>query len=174
MEPAHAVLSAASWARTDRQAALLLCLVVQQRLVRPAVLQSAATALTRVHRRPLIQGIVRDVCDGAHSLGELDVAGLCRDRGLPPPSRQVVRQSAGGRIYLDLAWEDIGLVVEVDGGHHQLALNPVDDALRQNDVALEGHLVLRIPLLGLRISPDRFLKQVVRAHVLLTRRHAAA
>ncbi|HET6967019.1 MAG TPA: hypothetical protein VFI44_02025, partial [Ornithinibacter sp.] len=117
--------------------------------------------------------VVRDVCDGAHSLGELDFGRLCARAGLPRPSRQVVRRGPGGRIHLDVAWEDIGLVVEIDGGHHALALNPVDDALRQNDVTLREQLVLRIPVLGLRIAPDAFLAQVVRAHAALTRLLAA-
>ena len=63
--------------------------------------------------------------------------------------------------------------MEIDGGHHALALNPVDDALRQNDVTLREGLVLRIPVLGLRIAPDAFLDQVRRAHADLTRQHAA-
>ncbi|MFQ6170070.1 hypothetical protein ACK8HX_00565 [Oryzobacter sp. R7] len=105
-----------------------------------------------------------DLCDGAHSLGELDFGRLCRARGLPGPSRQVVRSTPDGRVYLDVAWEDIGLVVEIDGGHHALALNPVDDALRQNEVVLGGEHVLRLPVLGLRLLPDDFMAQVVRAH----------
>ena len=64
-----------------------------------------------------------------------------------------MRTGPGGRVYLDVAWEDIGLVVEIDGGHHALALNPVDDALRQNEVTLGADMVLRIPVLGLRLTP---------------------
>ncbi|MCA1780653.1 MAG: endonuclease domain-containing protein [Intrasporangiaceae bacterium] len=107
---------------------------------------------------------MRDLCEGVQSLGELDFALLCRSRGLPPPSRQVVRQLPSGRIYLDVAWEDLGLVVEIDGGHHALALHPVDDALRQNAVTIEGALVLRIPVLGLRLQPEDFLDQVEEAY----------
>ena len=65
-----------------------------------------------------------------------------------------MRTGPGGRVYLDVAWEDIGLVVEIDGGHHALALNPVDDALRQNEVTLSADMVLRIPVLGLRLTPE--------------------
>jgi len=84
-----------------------------------------------------------------------------------------VRKGRGGRVYLDVAWEDIGLVVEIDGGHHSLALNPVDDALRQNEVTLSGDVVLRIPVLGLRLTPDAFMAQVARAHDQRSRRRAA-
>ncbi|KAB7743664.1 hypothetical protein GA707_13785 [Nostocoides sp. F2B08] len=129
--PERALLNAMQWAMTDRTAALLLCLAVQQRIVSPQRLTSAFMTLTRCRRRAFIKAVIRDVCDGAHSLGELDVASLCRRYGLPPPTRQAVRRTPGGRVYLDLAWEDVGLVVEIDGGHHATALSPVLDALRQ-------------------------------------------
>jgi very-short-patch-repair endonuclease len=164
VRPQFAVLHAAAWATSDRQAALLVCLGVQQRLVRASDLLAASTAHGPMHRGGLIRQVVRDVCDGAHSLGELDFGRLCREHGLPQPSRQVVRTTPTGRVYLDVAWEDCDLVVEVDGGHHGLALNPVDDALRQNEVVISGSRVLRIPVIGLRIAADTFLDQVVRAH----------
>lgn len=71
----------------------------------------------------------------------------------------------GGRVYLDVAWDGVGLVVEIDGGHHLWALTPIDDAIRQNDVALTGEAVLRIPVLSPRLAPDRFMDQAERGHV---------
>lgn len=168
----RAAIHAAQWARSDRQAALVLCLVVQQRLVSPSALLEAWRVVGRSPRRRLIDTVVHDVCDGAHSLGELDFARLCRGRGLPEPSRQSVRSLPDGRVYLDVAWDDIGLVVEIDGGHHALALNAVADALRQNELVLGAERVLRIPVLGLRLDPNAFLNQVVRAHRLGSRRPA--
>lgn len=138
--------------------------VLQQRLVSPAALLETWSTVRRSPRRKLIDTVVRDVCDGAHSLGELDFASMCRARGLPEPDRQAVRSLADGRVYLDVAWDDIGLVVEIDGGHHALALNAVADALRQNEVVLGAEHVLRIPVLGLRPDANAFLNQVVRAH----------
>ena len=172
--PELAAVRAAEWAATDRTAVLILCLVVQQRLVPPARLLSAWRSVRRSRRRTLLDGAIGDICDGAHSLGELDFGALCRQAGLPAPSRQVVRTGPDGRVYLDVAWEDVGLVVEIDGGHHALALNPVDDALRQNEVTLSADMVLRIPVLGLRLTPTAFMDQVVRAHAELTRRARAA
>ncbi len=66
------------------------------------------------------------------------------------------------RVYLDVEWEELGLVVEIDGGHHAWALNPVDDALRQNEITLTRRIVLRIPVLGLRLQTDAFMDQVAR------------
>jgi very-short-patch-repair endonuclease len=165
--PELASIRAAAWAASDRQAALLICLVVQQRLVAPARLLDTWGRLARKPRRAILDVTIRDVCDGAQSLGELDFARLCRRHRLPAPSRQVVRSLPSGRIYLDVAWEDVGLVVEIDGGHHALALSPVDDALRQNAVVLRGQPVLRIPVLGLRLMPEAFMAQVVAGHRFL-------
>ena len=66
----------------------------------------------------------------------------------------------------------LGLVVEIDGGHHVWALNPVDDALRQNEVSLGLDIVLRLPVLGLRLAPDVFMSQVDRGYRLASARAA--
>lgn len=163
----HAVIHAAQWAATDRTAMLVLCLAVQQRLVPPVRVLGAWSQMSRSPRRALLDAAIGDVCDGAHSLGELDFTQLCRRYGLPRPSRQLVRTLPSGRVYLDVAWEHASgrtLVVEIDGGHHAVALNPVDDAWRQNEIALGNAHVLRIPILGLRLTPERFMQQVARAH----------
>ena len=167
--PEQAAIRAAQWAATDRTAMLIICLVVQQRLVAPNRLLAAWARVGRTPRRELLGATIRDVCDGAQSLGELDFGRWCRRYGIPEPSRQVVRSLPSGRVYLDVLWEGLALVVEIDGGHHALALNPVDDALRQNDIVLGEATVLRIPVLGLRLAPDRFMEQVARAHRLLAR-----
>jgi very-short-patch-repair endonuclease len=81
-----------------------------------------------------------------------------------------VRSGPGGRVYLDVSWDEVGLVVEIDGGHHALALNPVDDALRQNDRVAAGERVLRIPVIGFRIASDRFMRQVRHTYDALSAR----
>ncbi|MGB8383902.1 MAG: hypothetical protein WCG47_22085 [Dermatophilaceae bacterium] len=172
VRPEWATIHAAQWAKTDRAAALLVCLPVQQRLVSTERLLAAWQTVRYSRRRKLLDHVIHDVCDGAHSLGELDFAALCRRYGLPKPSRQVVRILPNGRVYLDVEWEDVHLVVEVDGGHHLSALNPVDDALRQNEVVLGRGLVLRLPVLGLRLAQEAFMGQVVRAHRLASERAA--
>jgi len=159
--PEHALIRAAQWARTDRQAALLVCMPVQQRLVRPRAVLAAWSGVARSPRRPLIDAVLRDVCEGAHSLGELDFARWCRAFGVPAPVRQSVRTLPSGRVYLDAEWD--GLVVEIDGAHHFSGLQPVADALRANEVVIAGRPVLRLPVLGLRLEPEAFMRQVARA-----------
>jgi hypothetical protein len=73
--------------------------------------------------------VVLDLIAGAESLGEIDVARECRRRGLPEPSRQVLRRDGARRYYLDVFWDEWAVAVEIDGIHHTWAQNIVGDAL---------------------------------------------
>ncbi|MET0929795.1 MAG: DUF559 domain-containing protein [Aeromicrobium sp.] len=155
-----AAVRAGLWAASDRQAALLLAMTVQQGLATAEQVAKALLDVRRDKRRRFLERVVLDLLGGAESLGELDVAASCRRRGLPVPDRQVVREGRDGRYYLDIFWERYRLVVEVDGIHHSWATSIIGDALRQNDLSLQGLTVLRLPLLGLRAAEDAFLDQV--------------
>ena len=168
--PEVAAVRAAHWAASDRQAALILLMTVQQRLTTPARLAAAQRLVRGRTRRAFIRAVVGDIAFGVQSLGELDFAGLCRARGMPEPSRQVVRQTPGGRTYLDVGWDDVDLAVEIDGAQHRWGLAVTADNLRQNDVTLSGDRVLRIDVIGLRLQTGRFLDQVERG---LVRRRAS-
>lgn len=161
---AVAALRGAHWAVSDRQAALVLCLPVQQRLCTGQHLLEAMAVVRGRTRRKFVAAVVRDVALGAQSLGELDVVAACRRRGLPAPDLQELRRLPSGRTYLDLRWRRARLVVEVDGIGHAWGLAPVDDALRQNAVVLGDDLVLRVPVIGWRLTPDAYLDQIVTAH----------
>lgn len=161
---AVAAIRGAHWAVSDRQAALILCLPVQQRLCTGQQLVEATTRIRGRTRRAFISAVVGDIAAGAQSLGELDVVAACRRRGLPEPDLQELRQLPTGRVYLDLRWRRARLVVEVDGAGHGWGLAPLDDALRQNAVVLGDDLVLRVPVLGWRLTPDAYLDQIVTAH----------
>ena len=166
--PEIAAIRAAHWAVSDRQAALFLCVVVQQRVVSADRLQRAATRIKGRRRRALIGRVVADLVDGAHSLGELDFARLCRNRGLPEPDRQVVRRGPRGKVYLDVRWDALKLVVEIDGSQHTQGLSVSEDNLRANSIAIRGDTVLRIDLVGLRVFEHLFLDQVCEAHEVLS------
>jgi len=158
-----AAVRGALWARTDKEATYLVTLVVQQAIASPEAIGAELLRVRRDKRRLLLHAVVNDLLDGARSLGEIDVGRELRRRGLPEPSRQVLRRDRANRYYLDLYWPDLHLVVEVDGIHHSWAENVVGDALRQNALALDGDTVLRLPLLGLRLDPDAFFDQIERA-----------
>ncbi|MBL0749441.1 DUF559 domain-containing protein [Nocardioides baculatus] len=158
--PDVAGVRTALWAASDRQAVYALTLVVQQGLTTAELLGQQALRIKRDRRRRLVHDTILDLLDGARSLGELDVVRELRKRGLPSPTRQVLRRDKANRYYLDLYWEDYRLVVEVDGIHHAWATNVVGDALRQNSLVIDGDRVLRLPLLGLRLEPDAFFEQI--------------
>ena len=157
-----AVIRAAEWATSDRAATTLVAMTVQQRLVAPGSVLERWSQTRRSRRRALLDTVIRDVCDGAHSINELDVVRACRRRGLPEPSRQQVRSISGGTVYLDLFWDDYDVHAEVQGAHHLWGLNGVDDAVRGNAVAVadRGVVSLQIPVLGWRLQPEVFLDQI--------------
>lgn len=158
--PATAAVRAALWARTNREATYVLTIAVQQGLVPVADLGTELLRIRRDKRRLLLHEVVNELLDGARSLGEIDVGRELARRGLPRPTRQVLRRDGRNRYYLDLYWPAYGLVVEIDGIHHSWAENVVGDALRQNAVVLQGETFLRLPLLGLRLRPGDFLAQI--------------
>ncbi|NYI70909.1 very-short-patch-repair endonuclease [Naumannella cuiyingiana] len=158
-----AAINAARWATSDRQPALLLCLPVQQRLITPAHLEQAWRDTGRVSNRKRLDRFIPDICDGAHSLGELDFAAMCRTRGLPEPTRQVRRAGRHGSYYLDAYFDGPGVVVEINGAQHGWGLATIEDDLRANDLTLDADRVLQISLLGLRLEPDAFFVQLAAA-----------
>lgn len=158
-----AAVRGAMWARSDKQAALLLTMVVQQGLSTAEKLGVAMLAVRRDKRRDFIHAVILDLLGGVRSLPELDFACLCRERGLPEPSRQVLRKTTNGCYYLDVVWDEWKVVVEIDGVQHVLAPSVVDDALRQNEVTLRDATVLRLPVLGLRVAPEQLFDQIRRA-----------
>lgn len=158
--PAVAAVRAALWARSDREAALVLTMTVQQGIESAERISLEMLRVRRDRRRAFIHGVLHDLLDGVRSLGELDVARECRRRGIPEPTRQVLRRAKNGTYYLDVYWKPWKLVVEIDGIQHTWAGQVVGDAIRQNSLALAGDTVLRLPLLGLRVAPDEFFAQI--------------
>ncbi|WP_298752081.1 hypothetical protein [uncultured Serinicoccus sp.] len=160
-----AVVRAARWARTDRQAATVVAMTVQQRLVTPDALLVRWQQTRKGPAASVLDDVIRDVCDGAHSLNELDFAAECRRRGLPEPTRQAVRTGRNGRVYLDVFWEELGVHVEIHGAQHFQGTAGLDDALRHNDLQFRDRSMvsLQIPVLGLRTTPEPFFAQVGQA-----------
>ena len=160
VRPEIAAVRAALWATTNRQAALVLIMTVQQRLASAAQLAEVFETVRRHQRRKFLLAVLGDISDGVQSMGELDFARLCRNARLPEPSRQAVRRGARGRVYLDAYWDEWNVVVEIDGVHHEWETNQIADTLRQNELTLAADAVLRIPVVGLRDCPEPYLRQL--------------
>ncbi len=160
VRPVMAAVRGALWAATNRQAALVLIMSVQQRIVPALELITEFQTVRRHHRRNYLRAVLADLADGAHSMGELDFARLCRAAGLPEPSRQVIRRGGRGRVYLDAYWDDWQVVAEIEGVHHEWESSQLGDTLRHNDLTLDSAAVLRIPVVALRDAPAPYLRQV--------------
>ncbi|MGH3448468.1 MAG: hypothetical protein ACRDP4_12690 [Nocardioidaceae bacterium] len=155
-----AAIRAALWARSNRQAALILILAVQQGLTTAAGMTEAFARVRRDKRRRFIRGVLADIAGGVRAMGELDFARKCAKRGLPPPTRQRRRTLPNGRVFIDVYWDQFGVVVEIEGAHHMLPDIALYDSLRQNDLTISQDKVLRVPVLGLRVDADAFIDQV--------------
>lgn len=160
-----ATVRAGLWARSDRQAMLVVTMVVQQKMASVAEITADLLKVKRDRRRSLLAALLMDLAGGVGSLGELDVLRGCRERGIPEPDGQVMRRTPNGTIYLDFRWRQFGVTVEVDGVQHGWVENSVADALRHNCIAVEGDVVLRLPVLGLKVCPDEFFEQIEEALV---------
>jgi hypothetical protein len=164
---APAVVLAAASLRRPRPACGLAAAAVQQRLTTVAQLRPLVAGPARSrHRHSLIRAL-DDIEMGAQALSEIDFARLCRRGGLPEPVRQRVRPDRlGRRRYLDAEWQlpdGRRLVVEVDGAVHLAAQHWFDDQLRQNEIALDGALVLRYPSVVVRTEAPLVIGQLRRA-----------
>jgi very-short-patch-repair endonuclease len=157
-------VDAASWARTDREARTVIAMAFQQRLVGLREVSDVLGAMPRAKRRQLAWTASLDAAGGAESLGELDLAALLRQHGLPSPTYQKVRVDASGhRRYLDAYFDEYGVHVEIDGAHHLDATQAWLDYDRQNQLWMSGECVLRFPAWLLRDQPHKVVADIRRA-----------
>ena len=96
---------------------------------------------------------------------------LLERAGAPPP-RVNYRVRTGGQVrYLDLAWPELMILVELDGrGPHSSRRVFDDDRARQNALVADGWTVFRLTWTALQRDPDAALEPIVAA---LARRAAA-
>lgn len=160
MQPATAAVHAALWAVSDRQAALFVLASKQQRLFTPPEFGVEVTKIRRDRRRLLLRTLHADMAGGVEALGERDFARLCERRRIPPCTRQVRRQTASGTWVYDNVWGAYGVTAEINGSQHLEPEQVLTDALKQNEMRIDGHVVIQIPNLALRVDPDPYLDQL--------------
>jgi hypothetical protein len=160
----RAVIDAAVWSHSPRRACAIVCAAVQQRLTLAPRLADELDRAGRVRYHRLLRATLVDVGGGSHALSELDLLTVCREAGLPRPRRQAVRSDrAGRRRYLDVEVrlpDGTLLVVEADGAGHMETWTWWDDQMRQNDVVVDGAVVLRFPAVALRLDRPRVVAQL--------------
>ena len=139
----RSIVDAASWAGTDLRCQAIIASSVQQGLVTPRALDAVAARRTKAPRHALIAETIRDVGGGSLSEYEVLFIRMCRECGLPTPTRQRRRKDAAGRWrYLDVDFDDYRLVVEIDGQQHMEALPWWEDMMRNNELVVDEQKTL--------------------------------
>lgn len=162
VRPARAVLGMIAHTRSPDQVRATLAAAVQQGIVTVEQLRAMADRMGTRRHHALIVRTLDDIGGGSHSLPELDAIRALREDGVPLPDERQKR-FRDGRYYLDLWWKLARLVVEIDGSLHLLAATYWEDMLRQNEIGLDGNLVLRYPSFVIRERPRLFSGQVAEA-----------
>jgi hypothetical protein len=155
-ETARSVLDAAAWQPYPRFACLMVAPAVQQRVTTAAHLDAAMRTVGRIRHKAYLRLAIADVAAGAESLGEIDLAHLCRKFGLVPPRRQSRRKDASGRWrYLDSEWDLPNgevVVLEIDGRHHLEVAHWQADIKRERAVVITRRWVLRATVFEIRLE----------------------
>ena len=154
---ARSLIDAAAWMPTDRGSMAVLAAGVQQGLVRVADLWLMADQTETLRRRKAIIETLGDIAGGSQALSELDFIRLVvRPFGLPEPSRQSARwDRRGRRRWIDAAWDDCKIAVEIDGAQHtEDPLQRWDDMERDIGLMLNGYRTLRFPGWLVRDDPE--------------------
>ena len=153
----RSAIDAAAWQPFPRFACLMLAAVVQQGLTTAPRLSDALHDVGRVRHKAYMRLAVADIAQGAQSLGELDLAAVCRKFDLVPPDRQQIRRDSRGRPrYLDAEWRlpsgEI-VVLEIDGSHHLDVANWQADMQRERSIVTSRRWVLRATTFEIRLEP---------------------
>lgn len=170
----RSLVDAASLATTSLRCQAILACGVQQGLVTGHSLGEVVARMPSLRRRALIVETIEDVSGGSLSEYEVLFLRLCRDYGFPTPTRQQRRRDAAGRWrYLDIEFEEFGLVVEIDGMQHMEALAWWEDMMRNNELVVhERKALLRFAGFALRHQRERVAEVLARFFATRTPRAA--
>ena len=142
----EAVVDLAADARTDLDALRIVADACGSRRTTAKRLLDALSNRPRVARRRWLEGVLRDLAEGTCSVLEHGyLYRVERPHGLPRGSRQrPVRASLGGTLR-DVEYDELGLVVELDGRlWHSSPAARDRDLDRDLDAAVEGAETLRL------------------------------
>jgi hypothetical protein len=169
---ARSVIDGASWSRFPRRSCAILCAAVQQRLATADQLLAELAQAGHVRHAGVMRQVLGDIAGGAHTLTEIELGPLASRAGLPAPRRQGMRRDADGRLrYLDAEFDlpdGTVLAVEIDGRGHLEVETWLTDLDRQNEVVIDGRLVLRFASLTVRLDGPRVVDQLRRVRLAHT------
>lgn len=162
--PARSLLDEASWSPwgQERRARSIVLAGVQQRMARTRDLREALTRRGPCRHRALIVESILDAAGGIQSLPERDFELIRRERRLPEPSRQSVRQRNDGRYYLDVEWRRYDAACEIHGIPHLAVQQWESDLARANEISLAGPRLLVFSSYAVRHEQPRVGDQLDR------------
>jgi very-short-patch-repair endonuclease len=132
---------------------------VQRRLTTPKRLALAVGRRSRQRHRALILELIADVAEGAQSPLEIRyLRDVERPHGLPKGRRQA--RSRDGRSVRDVDYEELKVIVELDGRAGHTELGRFKDMWRDNISATEGWQTLRYGAFDLTHRPCEVAQQV--------------
>lgn len=170
--PARSAIDAVAFQRFPRFAYALPAAVVQQGLSTPLELGRELRRAGQVRHAEHLRPAIADIAGGAESLGEIDLASLCRRHRLRPPARQRIRHDRRGRRrYLDAEWDlpdGRSVVLEVDGDHHMAVAHWTADMKRERRVVIgrRSSVVLRCSAREVRLDHRELAEDLVAAGVV--------
>ncbi len=137
---------------------------VQQGLTTATRLRGVLLGLGRVNHLRTVMRVLADVEGGSHSELEGLFRDLLRRARLPLPAQQVALRLNGRRLWLDAAYADLKIAIEIDGRlYHLMSEDWENDLDRQNEIVLDGWLLLRFTARAIRHHPDDVVRRVADA-----------
>lgn len=142
----EAVVTLADRAADDLRAIAVLTSVVGQRRTIASRLATTIEGRPRLRRRALLTSLLVDLERGTHSVLEHGfLSRVVRPHGLPEPyEQQGLRHGMSGAEYRDIDYDEMELVIEMDGRTHDSPDARDIDADRDLDDLSAGHVVPRI------------------------------
>jgi hypothetical protein len=141
-----AVLDAAAEAKSDLASIAILADACGARRTTALRLLDAAKARPRLAKRSWLTGILADVAAGTCSVLEHGyLTRVERPHGLPKGERQRSHRHRESQVFRDVEYDEVGVVVELDGRLHHASAQARDaDMDRDLDAAVENRETLRV------------------------------
>ena len=137
---------------------------VQQRVLSVDQLIVIHARLTGLRGVRQLHTVITELVEGTHSQAEHELVSIVRRAGLAGWRPNFFVRIAGRRYFIDLAFPDARLAVEVDGrAHHSDARAFRRDRQRQNDLVAAGWTVLRFTWEDLMQDPAGVIARIVDA-----------
>ena len=150
--------------RRPGEVTALISEVVQQGLTTASRLRGTALGLGVVKGRRRLLLAIEDAGGGTRSELESLFMKILRKARLPRPTQNFGLVIDGRRLWLDVCFPDLRIAIEIDGkAYHLFSEDWEDDLERQNDLVLDGWLVLRFSARVIRDHPEVVARRVRKA-----------